>query len=112
MTCAQAAAEKKAVDPVVLEVKGVTNLCDYFVICSGESVQQMKAIYKEITKAAKDRGYKVHHADYNEESQWMLIDFFDVIVHVFSDKVREFYDLENLWRDAKKKRIPKKQKKT
>ena len=89
-------------DIVILDVGKISGLCDYFVICSGESGRQVKAIYEEAARQCKNNKIKVHHHESDEDFSWIFVDFFDVILHVFSDEARKFYDLEHLWREAKK----------
>lgn len=97
--------EKKAYKPVLLDVKGLSSFCDYFVVCSGETSRQVEAISDSILKGCKNSGIAIHHFEKDELSQWILIDLFDVVVHTFYSEAREFYNLEYLWRDAKKIRI-------
>lgn len=99
---------QKAVDPVIIDVRGISFLCDYFVILSGESRPQVKAIYEEIIKKARHDQVTVHHGEADPDLQWMLIDFYDIVVHIFLDEARAFYDVEHLWREGKRLRIPKK----
>ena len=99
------ALEKKAIRPVVLDVREFFNLYDYFVICSAETSRQVKAISDEIAKKCRESGIHIHHREKDESFQWTLIDLFDVVVHVFLEEARDFYNLEYLWRDAKKVRI-------
>jgi len=83
-------------------MKGISNLCDYFVICSGESSKQVEAIYSHVLNQSKDIGYAVYHHSNDTESRWALVDFFDVILHIFDKEARDFYNLESLWKTAKK----------
>ncbi|MCP4652360.1 MAG: ribosome silencing factor [Candidatus Omnitrophica bacterium] len=101
------AAIKKAEDPVILDVRGVATFCDYFVIVSAQIPRQARAIYDLIIKQASKQGFKVHHREDDELDRWLLVDFFDVVIHIFTHEAREFYDLSNLWCDAKRVRIPK-----
>ena len=102
------ALNKKAIKPVVLDVSSTSNVWDYLVICSAESSAQVEAICDEVTKESKKFGYYLHHRERDNLSTWVLVDFFDVILHVFMEDARTFYDLEHLWTGAKKVRIPKK----
>ncbi|MCM8787726.1 MAG: ribosome silencing factor [Candidatus Omnitrophica bacterium] len=99
--------EKKANKPVILDVREKCNFCDYFVICSAQTTIQVKAIYQEILKKSKEYNYQIHHSESDIAGKWILVDFFDVFLHIFTDELREFYNLQNLWRDAKKVRIRK-----
>jgi len=75
---------------------------DYFIICEGESTTQVSAIAGNIEKRMKDTyGLRAAHVEGKRESKWVLVDFFDVIVHVFYPETREYYEIEDLWRDAK-----------
>ncbi len=94
--------ERQAKDIAVLDVSKISGICDCFVICSGDSGRQVRAIYEETVKACKNNGIKIHHCEDDELSRWILIDFFDVILHVFLEEARSFYDLERLWSMAKK----------
>lgn len=104
----QFALGKKAMNPVLLDMSLISTFCDYFIICSGESPRQVEAIYNETIHCAKKEKIKVHHTERDIDSQWMLIDFGSIVVHIFLDELREFYDLEHLWKEAKKVRLPKK----
>ena len=103
---ARIALEKKAIHPVILDVREFFNLYDYFVICSAETSRQVKAIAEEIAKRCRENDIHIHHREKDESFQWMLIDLFDVVVHVFLEETRDFYNLEYLWRDAKKVKVP------
>jgi len=96
-----AALAKKATDIVVLDMRAVSGVADYFVICNGESDLQVKAIYEAIEdaiKAACDE--RPWHREGQEHRQWVLLDYVDLVVHIFSPEKRAFYDLERLWGDA------------
>ncbi|MFA5270972.1 MAG: ribosome silencing factor [Candidatus Omnitrophota bacterium] len=102
--------DKQAKRPVVLNLEKLSTLCDYFVICSVDTGVQAEAVCDWVVEKSKELNYKVHHSERDDASGWVLVDFFDVILHIFVDDLRKFYDLEHLWIDAKKVRIPKKQK--
>ena len=95
------ALEKQAHQPMVLDVRGMSSVCDYFVICSGETGRQVQAIGDNILKHSREAGFTVHHKEIDEGSNWFLIDMFDVVVHIFTDEARKYYNLEYLWREAK-----------
>ena len=97
---AQAMDSKKGKDIRVLETDGVTTLADYFVLCSGSSAPQLKALADAGEKAMKDHGILPHHVEGHRGGTWLLMDFSSVVVHVFTDEARKFYDLERLWGDA------------
>ena len=98
---AQAMDSKKGKDIRVLETDGVTTLADYFVLCSGSSAPQLKALADVCEKALKDAGEPPHHIEGHRGGTWILQDYGDVVVHVFDKEARAFYDLDRLWADAK-----------
>ena len=91
------AIEKKAVRLVVLDVRGLSSLTDFFVICNGESEPQVKAITDNIRKGTP---HKPRHMEGYENQNWILMDYFDIVVHVFKREERDYYGLERLWADA------------
>ncbi|MFP5213990.1 MAG: ribosome silencing factor [Acidobacteriota bacterium] len=95
----------KARDIVVLDVTGYSSFSDYFVICSGKSSRQVQGIADNLQSALKDRKIRPLGVEGSSEGQWILMDYGDVIVHVFYEPVRQFYDLESLWSEAKKMRF-------
>jgi ribosome-associated protein len=91
-------ADKKGEDIVLLDVREKTVITDYFVICNGTSDRQLKAIVESVTEEIKkEYGVRNHHIEGDASRGWVLIDYTDVVVHVFSPGLRMFYDLENLW---------------
>jgi ribosome-associated protein len=102
------ALDKKANNPVILDVRGLCNICDYFIICSAESSRQVKAICEGVIKQCKKDKIGVVHKEKDELARWILVDFSDIVLHVFDEETRAFYNLEYLWREAKKVTIPKK----
>ena len=98
---AQAMDSKKGKDIRVLETDGVTTLADYFVLCSGSSAPQLKALADAGEKSMKDHGILPHHVEGHRGGTWILQDYGDVVVHVFDKEARAFYDLDRLWADAK-----------
>lgn len=98
---AQAMDSKKGKDIRVLETDRVTTLADYFVLCSGSSAPQLKALADAGEKAMKDHGILPHHVEGHRGGTWILQDYGDVVVHVFDKEARAFYDLDRLWADAK-----------
>ena len=98
---AQAMDSKKGKDIRVLETDGVTTLADYFVLCSGSSAPQLKALADAGEKAMKDHGILPHHVEGHRGGTWILLCLGDVVVHVFDKEARAFYDLDRLWADAK-----------
>lgn len=99
----EAIREKKGHGIVTIDLTGVENsICDYFIICHGESVTQVGAIAESVEKKMKaEAGIWAHHVEGLKNSQWVLIDYFDVLVHVFQEDFRSFYRLEELWADGK-----------
>jgi ribosome-associated protein len=89
----------------------LSGLCDYFVICSAETGTQATAILDYAAQQAKENNFKMHHYEKDELSEWVLADFSDVILHIFVNEARKFYNLEHLWSDAKRVRIPAKKSK-
>jgi len=101
--CAAAAAEKKAENTLILDLRGVSGFTEFFVICSGTSEPQLKAIASSIRQQARESlGMRPLAEDGYPSSQWVVLDYSDVICHIFLEEKRAFYDLENLWRDAKR----------
>jgi len=95
-----AARDKKAVDVVVLDVRAVSSVADYFLICSGRSTTHVDTIAEAIRTELKADGYRPQHAEGAASSGWMLLDYGDVLAHVFLDETRAYYALERLWGDA------------
>ena len=106
LSCAAAALEKKAVDVSVLDVQGLTSLADYFVVCSGRSDTQVRAIAEGIEAACRATQRRPLAVEGAALGKWILIDLGDVLVHVFQQPVREFYDLEKLWSRARPVALP------
>jgi ribosome-associated protein len=93
--------EMKARDIVVLDVRGQTIIADFFVICSGTSVTHIQSIVEGVQDRLRERGRLRAKPQGDAHSYWMILDYSDVILHVFDEETREFYDLERLWGDAK-----------
>ena len=100
--------ENKAKDIVVLDLTNIpTAVCDFFVICSGDSSTQVDGIYDNILKATRtELNKKPHSTEGKNNSEWILLDYVNVVAHVFYHENRTFYDLEDLWSDAKRTDIP------
>lgn len=94
------AADRKAEDIVLLDLREVTIVTDYFVVCSGTSERQVNAVTQAILDRAEDLGARSRRIEGSSEGGWILLDFEDVIVHVFSPEQRDFYKLDELWKDA------------
>ncbi len=104
--CAAAASDKKAESLVVLDMQGISSFTDYLVICSGSSEPQIKAIAAAIREQVRETlGRRPLSEDGNPISQWVIIDYGSVIVHVFHTDKRSYYGLENLWSDARRLEI-------
>ena len=91
---------KKGQDLKVLKTEHLTTLADYFVLCTATSNTQIKAMSDACEEAAEKNGEQVHHIEGHRSGTWLLMDFSSVVVHVFTDEARKFYDLERLWGDA------------
>ena len=91
---------KKGQDIKVLKTEDLTTLADYFVICTATSNTQVKAMSDACEEAVERNGDKVYHVEGHRDGTWLLMDFSSVLVHVFTDEARKFYDLERLWSDA------------
>jgi len=95
-----AAAEKKALEPTVLDLRGISSFTDFFVICTGANRRQVQAIGDEIVEQLKRHGSPAARVEGYQNAEWILVDYGDFVVHVFDEKARRFYDLERLWREA------------
>lgn len=97
-TIAALAADRKAIDLVELDVRGIVGYTDFFLICSGNTERQVKAIHDAIHRGLKDdHGTLPRKVEGISESRWVLMDYYDVVVHIFTPEAREFYRLEQLW---------------
>lgn len=101
-----AASEKKALDPVVLDLREIASFTDYFVIVSGANERQVQAISDEIYESLKKAGHAAARVEGYKTAEWILLDYGDFVVHVFEQKGRNFYDLERLWRESKRVELP------
>ena len=102
---ADSASDKKADDIIIMDLRGLSGITDFFIVCSGSSNRRVKAIADGIIDKLRDINIKVWHVEGYEESTWALLDYGDVVVHVFEEETRRFYDLERLWGDAPVERI-------
>lgn len=105
-TAIAAAQSKKALDLVLLDLRGIASFADYFLICSGTSTPQNQAISNEIERKLKEAGRAVTHIEGFNRAEWILMDYSDLVVHIFSPASRQFYSLERLWRDVTRIQIP------
>ena len=92
--------DKKADNVVILDVQQLSTVTDYYVIASGSSAPHLKALAGAVEKELKEQGVKRYNREGTFESQWMVLDYVDVVVHIFLPEVREYYSLERLWSDA------------
>jgi len=97
-----AALDKKAEDLVILDLRKAAGFTDFFVICSGTNPRQIRAIADGITEALQADGVKPAHVEGYDRSEWILLDYFDFVVHVFAKETRMFYGLERLWGNAER----------
>ena len=105
-TALAAASDKKALAPVVLDLRELASFTDYFVITSGTNQRQVQAIADEVEARLKQAGTRPARIEGYKTAEWVLLDYGDFIVHVFDEKARRFYDLERLWRDAARIELP------
>lgn len=99
---AAAAVAKKAIDPVALDLRTLAGVADYFLICSGASEVQVKAIAEAVEEQLHQQGAAPWHVEGLSGRRWVLLDYVELVVHVFHEKTREYYLLERLWGDARK----------
>lgn len=92
--------DKRAVDPVVMDLRGLTLVTDYFLVASGTSTVHLRALMEALIEQMRERRVRVLGSEGQPESGWILLDFGEVVVHLFGQEERAFYDLERLWRDA------------
>ena len=100
MIAARAAGEKKATDIAILDLRQVASFTEYFVLCTGANARQVTAIADSVEEQLRNRGKRPLHTEGYSSAEWILLDYGDFIVHIFSSASRRFYDLERLWRDA------------
>jgi ribosome-associated protein len=104
LLCAEGAESKKAFDILILDIREFTSIADYFVICSGSNSTQVRAIADSIGHTLAKDGIHYSHVEGATEASWVLLDYGDVVVHVFEEQTRTYYSLEKLWGEAP--RIP------
>jgi ribosome-associated protein len=97
--------DKKAVDILIMDLRKVTDVTRFFIVCTGESGPQVKAIADNILEKARKAGMEIYNVEGYESLRWILIDMIDIVVHVFQPDVRRYYQLERLWGDAPVERI-------
>lgn len=102
---AQAALDKKATDVVILDLRKATDFTDYFVLASGSNQRQIVAVADAVLETLRAIGLKPKHVEGYPRGEWILLDFEDLVVHVFTEKTRAFYDLERLWGGATRQEV-------
>lgn len=103
---ARAALDKKAADLVLLDLHKVASFTDYFLLCTGLSSRQVQAISDSVGEHLAGLGLDAAHAEGYEQAEWVLLDYMDFVVHIFSPRARAYYDLERLWRRAVRLAVP------
>jgi ribosome-associated protein len=103
--CGMLAEEKKAQDVVIMKLDDLTDIADYFLVASGTGERHVRTIAENVETGMKERGVKPYSVEGHRDGRWIIIDYQNVIVHIFLEQLRELYDLESLWIEAKKFRI-------
>jgi ribosome-associated protein len=102
LACAMAADGVKAENVRVWDMRGVSNLTDYMMVCTGTSMPQLRAILRDVAGTVEElHGVKPHMTEGKADTRWVVLDYIDVMVHVMDEELREYYGLEDLWKDAK-----------
>ena len=102
LACAGAADDTKAENICIKDMRGLSSLTDFMVICTGNSMPQMRAILRDVSKSVDEKhGVKPTHREGKVDARWVILDYVDVIVHIMDEDMRELYSLEQLWKDAK-----------
>ena len=104
--CAKAAIDKKAENTVIFDVQKISTLADFFLVTSGTNERQVQAIADEVLRLCKTQGFGNGKIEGYDEGRWILVDFGDVVIHVFHEAIREFYKIEDLWKAASRVNIP------
>lgn len=102
----EAAQDKQAVDITVLKLSGTGAFAEYFLLCSGQSHPQLQAISESIEEQLRRHGVRLAHREGKSGAEWVLLDYGDFVVHIFSERARHYYDLERLWRTAERMDFP------
>lgn len=95
-----AALNKKALNVSILDIRGVSSTADFFMICSGGSARQVQAIADEVAEKFREQGLKPMGIEGYDSAKWILLDFCDIVVHIFHEETRKYYEIERLWEDA------------
>jgi ribosome-associated protein len=111
LLCLKIIMERKAIDPVLFEVGKLTSIADYFLVTSGNSNRQVQAISQHVLERMREEGFKPYGVEGVQEAHWALMDYGDIVIHIFYHPVREFYDLEGLWIEAPRVELSKSEKK-
>ena len=98
--CLKIIKERKAINPVLFELGELTTITDYFLITSGNSSRQVQAICRHLVRRMREEGFRAHGIEGEQEGHWVLMDYGDVVIHIFYEPIRAFYDLEGLWVEA------------
>lgn len=106
LVAVRAAESKKASDIRVLDLSGVASFADFFILCTGANARQIQAIADEVGLRLKESGQLPHSVEGYTQAEWILCDYGDYLIHIFSEKARAYYDLERLWRSARQVPIP------
>ena len=112
LLAAEVCDEKKAKEIIVLDVRKITSISDYFIVCSTSNERQARAIADDLRVRMKDLGKREMGVEGIDDARWVLQDFGDIVLHIFHESQREFYDIEGLWADAKQVRWKKASKKS
>jgi ribosome-associated protein len=108
----QLAQEKKAKDVLIVDLKGLTDIADYFLVASATSERHVLAVAEHVEKALKDGGIRPYAVEGYKEARWVIMDYGSFVIHIFLEQLRDLYDLEGLWMEAKKYRVEKENKNT
>ena len=98
--CLRIIKQRKAINPILFEVGKLTSIADYFIIASGNSSRQVQAITRHLQKSMRENGFRAYGVEGEKEGHWVLMDYGDVVIHLFYKPIRDFYDLEGLWIEA------------
>jgi ribosome-associated protein len=98
--CLSIIKEHKAIEPILLDVQGLSSVTDFFLIASGHSSRQVQAVARHLMRKAREAGFRAFGIEGEQEGHWILMDYGDIVVHLFYEPLREFYDLESLWIEA------------
>ena len=101
LACAKAADDTKAENICIKDMRGISSLTDFMVVCTGNSLPQMRAILRDVAhKVDEEHGVKPYHREGKVDARWVVLDYVDVMVHIMDEEMRSFYGLEELWKDA------------